>query len=1326
MLHDIYGQSLFIGSDLKLKMRVWTYSFIRNPRFLINALLLTLPWSVLMAGETYIPSRGDRISEIRRWTELEQLRGREIYCADTDEAGTLWLGGKSGITAYDGLHTFDYPFPKNNDFVNGVRSIFCASNGIKYMLSGSALKSFGAMKEWSHLLEIDHLDTRSTVFAESKEGHVWFASPLGLFRIKGDHFQKMEQINFPVLGVCIDSSNRLWVSNGDGAVIRVYEISGSEVPELRLVGTIPTRNSDYVRLYPFSDGGIIASYGSNRSEILQITGLFKKRSMKIPSELDDSRPFQVLSPVEGEIVIIQSSLLAYYKSEQWIILNIEEYPLPPTGAFLESLVNNQLFLGGKLARNFLIDLSDIRLSVYENLSFQVDDSQGVYWFIEKDRRICVYNEKTSEWVAYGSIDGIIDSPNRIYISEDSTVWVSGSHNGRAAVSFFDEGSWHLHEYPKIGSTFSHLAVIEMPDGTIVFGNGSVANPEGDRPGGLVVYRKEKQHYAGEALLAPLYLQRPATMVNLKGDSIWMGGFAILHSSLNNPLGMIRDDQIQTGWVDHLAVDSELNLWAAVWGEGVHRFDGTNWVTFGISDGLVSNETIFVLPGKILKGTWVATREGISRYDRTSWSKRVFEEPVTLQREGGTLAESSRGDLWINSSHRDWLLNLDADPRNSEAPHKTIRYRPDQCPPDTELIKFENQIREPANAFFEWKGADFWNDTPSEMLEFSYRLSGGEWGPFASTTQVSLLDLAAGDYMFEVRARDRDWNIDPTPATVSFEVIPPLWKQLWFILTVLFATCGFVVLVTIIVRMRLRHIIALREFKLDFFTNLSHELRTPLTVILGPLESMAKDAGDSTVDQRTFEMVLRNARKMLGLVNQLLEFRKVELGKLSFHPAEGEIIGFLKDSVYSLAPLWEKKQQEVEIRGQLKAFRCGFDPDKLQRMVDNLLSNAIKYTQQGGRIFVNVEIREKHSFWLHLAVSDNGIGIPKSKLDHIMDPFYQVQTSGKGEHGSGIGLALVKELVDLWGGSIKVESEQDGEQRGTVVSITLPLLRLRKTIDQPTSSVTESEADVLQSEEFTGITIREKPIILVVEDNEDLRVFIRDELSRKFDVVTAENGLIGLDTALEIYPDLIVTDVMMPEMDGIEFCSKIREHTETSHIPIIILTARSADEHYLQGIDKGADEFFGKPVKVEILVARIENLLQSRKLLRESFSNPQQLVIEPSAVAVVSSDQTLLQTAIDIVEANFESESFDVETFAREMAMSRATLFRKLKAITDLSPGDFIRSLRLKRAAQLLQSTDLSISQIIDKTGFYDASNFSRSFKKEFSITPSRYRVMHKD
>ncbi len=921
----------------------------------------------------------------------------------------------------------------------------------------------------------------------------------------------------------------------------------------------------------------------------------------------------------------------------------------------------------------------------------------------------------------------MDMPNSLIATRDGRVWAAGSHGENAAVAWFEDGRWTRREHDDFSSLISHLSAYEGRDGSVYFGSGgeSYYSMRG-RPGGLIRYREENGELVFRYLKPPHYPRRIVGIAETENGELWFGGSALAFKREGLPFE--RDDGFFGNWIDYVTVSKDNQLWIASWGVGVYRKTGGNWERFPELDQLAGRRFVDLLAGEKLPGVWLATSDGISRFDGRTWSQYPLSQPFRLQREGGRLLESRDGSLWINSATRSWNFNQEARPGEAATPFRTTRHTPDQLGPETWIVSFEPKLQESGNAHFKWAGVDAWSRTAVRDLEYSYRVNEDEWSPYQKAAETLLPSMKSGRYRLEVRARDADWNVDATPATVSFTVIPFLWKRPWFIASViltvgLIATLGF-----LLVQTRVRHLLEIEEFKLQFFTNVSHELRTPLAVILGPLESLMKE----NLGKRAHglvSMTVRNARKMQGLVNQLLEFRKVELGKLQYHPIRSDIVLFLKDAIYSHAPLWEKKEQEFTLHIELEEKIVCFDPDKLQRIVDNLLSNAIKYTPHQGRIEVSIDIsptRKKNApYMLTLEISDTGVGISREMGDVIFKPFHRVQAGQRQFKGSGIGLAYTKELVDLWRGQIDFISPiygTNGTAGGTRFIVSLPLVEDQSApaCDHvPELDAYLAEDEMAEAESPTSASKSERTSILLVEDNPDLRTFLQGELGSEYQIIEAKDGREGLDTAIDVMPDLIISDIMMPEMDGLELCSILKTKEETSHIPIVMLTARTSEENRLKGIEMGADEYFPKPVNIALLKARIENLLESRRKLRELFSR--RVVVQPSEVTVTSTDEAFLQRAMKIVEERMRDEDFDVEAFSKKMGMSRVTLYRKMKAVTGEPPFQFIRAMRLKRAAQLLETGQVTVGETLEHIGILDMSYFSKIFRKEYGKPPSEYR-----
>jgi DNA-binding response OmpR family regulator len=468
-------------------------------------------------------------------------------------------------------------------------------------------------------------------------------------------------------------------------------------------------------------------------------------------------------------------------------------------------------------------------------------------------------------------------------------------------------------------------------------------------------------------------------------------------------------------------------------------------------------------------------------------------------------------------------------------------------------------------------------------------------------------------------------------------------------------------------------------------------------------------------RKQFELIHRNARRLLSLVNQLLDFRKMEVQEIRYNPSEGDIVKFTREVFHSFSDLSEKKNITFTFQTQLQSLETLFDQDKLEKILFNLLSNAFKFTPEDGTVTLSLGAgQEDGSRFVEIQVKDSGIGIPADKHERIFERFFQNDVPNSiVNQGSGIGLAITREFVKIHGGSIRVESEPG---KGSCFTLRLPLAELPHAV-QPVPAVVFAKGEEEMMEAGTAPTGK-KPVLLLVEDNEDFRFYLKDNLRLLYSVVEAKNGTEGLHAALRILPDLIVSDIMMPEMNGIELCRRVKSDQRTSHIPVLLLTARTAEEQKIEGFDSGASDYVTKPFNFEILQSRIRNLITQREAFQRAFNK--HIDVKAADVQITSLDEKLIRKAISIVEQNIGDPDFSVEKFSRELGMSRVHLYKKLLSLTGKSPLEFIRNIRLQRAAQLLQKSQLSVSEIAYQVGFNNPKYFSKYFKDEFHTLPSAY------
>lgn len=619
-------------------------------------------------------------------------------------------------------------------------------------------------------------------------------------------------------------------------------------------------------------------------------------------------------------------------------------------------------------------------------------------------------------------------------------------------------------------------------------------------------------------------------------------------------------------------------------------------------------------------------------------------------------------------------------------------------------------------------------------QYAYMLQGQDkdWIYTNAARRIaSYSNLPVGRYIFKVKASNSDGVWNPVPAMLQIEVLPPWWRTGWAYTGYVFLLGLAMYLVFRLIRKRQhyhRQILTERlkaekaaemdELKSRFFTNVSHEFRTPLTLLIDPLE-MLLDQEPSTEKRKEYYTVMhRNARRLLVLINQFLDFRKLESGNQQLQVARQDMVAFVRNVAAAFSLQAEQRRINFTLQAQPEVILFAFDADVVSKILYNLVSNAFKFTPEGGKIAVSLTAADDNPGQVTLSVTDNGIGIPPELTEKIFDPFFQVERNGY-RGGTGVGLSLTKELALLHKGSITLTSQP---HVATCFTVTLSDLGGEVTSLQPVNAGLEEQREYNRQADPFGVPEpaagTELPLVLVVEDNEDVRNYIKGNLINSYTLIEAANGLDGFEKAVETVPDLIISDIMMPGMDGLEFCKKLKTDEKTSHIPVILLTARQADQYQIEGYETGADAYMVKPFSTPLLLARISNLLESRKMLRELFSKS--VGFDARLAGTNEADKVFLSKAAALVESNMADAQVNVEWLAEQLFMSRTQLYRKIKALTDQSVHEFVSGIRLNKAAELLLEGRYSVSEIAFMVGYTDATSFSRMFQKLFKQTPKKF------
>ena len=859
---------------------------------------------------------------------------------------------------------------------------------------------------------------------------------------------------------------------------------------------------------------------------------------------------------------------------------------------------------------------------------------------------------------------------------------------------------------------------------------------------------------------------------------------IIRDENNNPIHYTRimgreeyPSGLNNNQIFAIHEDNYQNIWIATFGGGLNKIlkeeinkKHPKIIKYKQENGLPSNEIYGILEDKN-QNLWISSNSGISKYDienKTFTNLGLKDGLQALNFRKGAYFKGRNGMMYFGGING----------FNSFNPNSFVK---NEVPPKVELTGFKlfnnevgvgekilgkavlnknisetNEIvlKHGHNSFsFEFSAMHYASPNQNNYM---YMLDGfdKDWISTSSKRRfVTYANLDSKDYVFKVIASNSDnvWNSNARE--LKLKVLPALWKTWWaytiFILFTIFLMWLF--RRNILVRAEYRNslkiekleknkIKVLNKMKLEFFTNISHEFKTPLTLILGPLQNLLKM---EIVDSKLKESLLimdRNANYLFRLINQVMDFRKVETNQLKVITSKGNLVDFCEEVVLSFNVLANEKNLNLSFESSEPELIVYFDWDKMDKILNNLISNSIKYTPDSGNIkvslsFINNGISKRSNVLdvrseIEIIVEDTGVGIPKNQISKVFKRFYQVEDSNKSNSfGSGVGLALTKKLIDLLQGHIKVKSNHN---EGSQFIVRFPVITskndLMREAEISSEEVIFSESGLVINENIhkeIGDSIKTLPSLLIVEDNPDMQTFLKSSLEESYKILQAYDGVQGLKIALENIPNIIISDVMMPNMDGIQFCNEIKQNEITNHIPFILLSARASIDHKIEGLKVGADVYIPKPFDMRLLKIKTQKLLEEREFLIEKFAS-KRITLDSQKIGINHTEKAFLEKAEKVIEDNLTNSEFVVKDLGRALSFSRMQLYRKFKSVRGLSANEFIRAYRIKKAALLLRETDLNVSEILYTIGFTNRSYFAKCFKKSFDMSPKEYSTKHRE
>jgi signal transduction histidine kinase/ligand-binding sensor domain-containing protein/DNA-binding response OmpR family regulator len=824
------------------------------------------------------------------------------------------------------------------------------------------------------------------------------------------------------------------------------------------------------------------------------------------------------------------------------------------------------------------------------------------------------------------------------------------------------------------------------------------------------------------------------------------------------------NSISESYIYGIHEDEDGYLWLATNGQGLDKFDPEKGTTehYSIKEGLPGNEVFSILQDRD-KNLWLTTDRGICMFNPKTKKVKSYYNIKGIQNNRfnpNAAITSTNGELYFGGSNGFIRFRPNEISINPVAPSTIVTQflinNREVLPAREETILHDIigktkslKLKYDQNSFsFRFVANNYINP---EKNSFKYRLVGfsDEWANTNINGGAIFTNVPPGKYTFEVKAANNDglWNEQPTQ--IDIRIIAPFWLR-WY--AYLFYTLFIILNILyfrrqIINKQKLRNEIemgkikseteeSLHQMKLQFFTNISHEFRTPLTLIQGPVERMLKSDNDNENSKKQLVLIKNNTQRLLRLINQFLDFRKIESGKMKLNPVNTEIVSFCKNVFNCFEEHARFRSFDFKFESDITELKIDFDPDKIDKVLFNLLSNAFKYSTDGGKITLKLQNNKKSipnlygdnftigeeikDDFIEISVYNSGKGIPEENLPKIFDRFFHTENSPK--QGTGIGLSLSKNYVLLHNGQLIVKTS---EHKGSTFSVYLPQFQPGTLKEEHHSSysapVNFSTEKTIPTESTNGQKEKiqnQEALILVAEDNLELLDYLGDLLQEHFRVAKARNGKDALEQTHSLFPDLIISDIMMPEIDGIELCETLKNDIRTSHTPIILLTALDTIKDRISGLNSGADAYIPKPFNDDLLIVQVNNLLESRKSLRESFNTDPDLWEEKYNSFDI--DKKLLQRAIKVIETNMTNVEFSVEDMASSLHLSRTHLHRKLKSLTNQSATEFIRYVRLKQAVKLMKEGNYKINEIGYAVGFNSHNYFTKSFKKQYGKSPSEF------
>ncbi|WP_207424623.1 hybrid sensor histidine kinase/response regulator transcription factor [Desertivirga brevis] len=1301
-----------------------------------------------------------------RLNDSSSIPSNRITALYEDRSGTLWIGTEEGsLSSYDRSRDNFQNFRFSRPFNSPVNAITGDASGKIWIGHYGGLSIVNPARKNSYTISVNSpvwgnsplpIKNILSLFEDRKQ-RIWVGTDNGMYRHDKQSkkfvkvsLEKLEGAAGPdIKAITEDSRGNLWIGTTDG--IGMLQQDGKNFINY-------TENNSGSN--GLSNNNVYALASDNEGKIWIGTedglNILDTRSGAIVKHFTDKRNRYSLTSNSIRCVYIDNKLKIYwlgsfqgginkYDKNLSLFHSIQSNPFDPEGLVaprvtaFAALNNNQIYTatdGGGL------QLFNRRTGLFSQIPIPLP--------IKQSSRLSIL---------------------ALEMTKDKNLWIGSYSNGLFLYNPVSGNFSHFFKGPG-ASDLNHnniFCITEDRSGNVWIGTNG---------GGINVYNpltKTFTKYSSELPpTSPFHLPGNNFIRDITEDKsgrIWIGthgaGLAVYSPATKTFSKYSKESNLSNNIIVSIFNDSRNNIWVGTAGGGLNLLDKkTNrFVAFTEKDGL-ANDVVYKILEENENKLWISTNAGICSFDLRTKTFVKYNRYNGVQNDNFLRGSGIRlpdGELYFGGVEGIDYFNPSHLRKNKNIPPVLFTDlkidNESVSPADSSILKAHISVAREINLDYKQNFSLSFvgiNYTAAQQNKYSYILEGFDdnWSRPGLGRSASYTNLDPGKYTFRVKASNNDglWNNEG--AFIKINVKPPFWRTIYAYLFYLLATGSLLFYLRHRTLKKLEAKFALEQerskvaqmleqerkeaervreldnLKIKFFTNLSHEFRTPISLIMGPVDKLLS-AEDNDKKRDQLSMVKRNARRLLNLVNQLLDFRKMEEQELKLNLTEGDIISFIQEVAGSFKDLSERKHINFSITSTIQSLNTLFDHDKVERILFNLLSNAFKFTMGDGAIRVVIEETgtglAPTTTCLCIKVSDTGIGIDQDKKEKIFDRFFQSSTSAAIlNQGTGIGLSITKEFVKMHGGSIEVESEFG---KGTTFIINLPLVPLETSV--PGDTGLQSLPDTLlynTAEEFSRpcdqtspaedfTRKKDLPLVLLIEDNEDFRFYLKDNLKAYYRIIEASNGKEGWQKALSHHPQLIVSDINMPEMDGLELSEKIKLDKRTSNIPVILLTALAAEAEQIKGLGTGANDYITKPFNFEILNVKIRNLLTLNRTSRDTYTKQFKITLDQE---VESADAKLLGKALLYIEQNINDPKLSVEDLSKHLNMSRSTLYSKIRELTGQSPIEYIRNVKLEKAVLLLEKSALTIAEVGYAAGFATPNYFTRAFKTKYHMLPSEY------